>query len=66
VTRIDSFAELRDRRTALDFLHLAVFDVCDEEAGGVRAEVDRGDAHHLRGTAPRNANSVERASVAAA
>jgi hypothetical protein len=61
MSRIDAFAELRDRRAALDFLHAPVLDICDEEAGGVRAEVDRRNAHHLRGTAPWNANRDERA-----
>ena len=28
-------------------------DVGDEQAGGVRPEVDRGDARHFRGTTPR-------------
>ena len=52
--RVDAFAEPRDARAAQHLLDVAVLDVGDEQAGGVRAEVDRGDAHHLRGTAPRN------------
>jgi hypothetical protein len=51
--RIDSFAEPGDPCPPRDLGHVAVRDVGDEEAGGVGAEVDRGDPRHLRGTRPR-------------
>ena len=46
--RVDALAEPRDARPAHDLLDAAVLDVGDEQPRGVRAEVDRGDARHLR------------------
>ena len=64
--RVDSFAEPGDARAPHDLGHAAVLDVGDEQAGGVRAEVDRGDARHLRGTRPRTRRASARGSAAAA
>ena len=44
---VDRLAEPRDRLPTHDLLDLAVFDVGDEQASRVRAEVDGGDAHAL-------------------
>src|SRR5207253_6770494 len=64
--RVDALAEARDPRPAQHLVHPAGLDVGDEEAGRVRAEIDRADAHHLRGTTPRTAAKAARASPAAA
>ena len=64
--RVDALAEPRDDAAAHDLLDPAVLDVGDEQPGRVRAEVDRGDARHLRGTAPRSPATSACASAAAA
>ena len=64
--RVDTLAEPGDARSAHELLDAAVFDVGDEQAGGVRAEVDRADARHLLGTAPRRRSRAALASAAAA
>ena len=50
---VDAFAQPRDDGAPDDLLDAAVLDVGDEQACGVRPQVDRGDADHLRGTSPR-------------
>ena len=53
---VDVLAELREDQVALDFLDAAVLDVRHEQAGGVGAQIDGGDAHrrshdsHVDGT----------------
>ena len=44
---VDRLAEPRDLLTTDDLLEVAVFEVGDEQASRVRAEVDGGDAHAL-------------------
>ena len=43
--RVDRLAEAGDPQPALELAHGAVLHVCDEQSGGVGAEVDRADAH---------------------
>src|SRR5205085_7262995 len=62
---VDAFAEPRDARAAQHLVDAAVLDVGDEQARGVRPEVDRPDARHLRGSSVRNESSEPRASVVA-
>ncbi len=64
--RVDAFAEARDDAATNDLLDAPLDDVGDEQAGRVRAEVDRGDARHLRGTAPRTSSNESLTSAAAA
>ncbi len=64
--RVDTLAEARDGRAANDCLDAVTVDVGDEQAGRVRADVDRGDAHYLRGTRPVTRPTTERASPNAA
>ena len=52
---VDRLAEPGDRLAAHDLVQQAVLDVGDEQAGGVRAEVDGGDSHapnRTRGSRP--------------
>src|SRR4029077_16483385 len=63
--RVNALAELRDARSAHQFLNAPVVDIGDEEARGVRAQVDRRNAHYLRGTARRSARMLWLTSSAA-
>ena len=45
VPGIDSLAEPGDRRPAGNLVDAPVDDVCDEQAGGVRTQIDGGYAH---------------------
>ena len=63
---VDAFAEARDDAPAHDLIDAAFLDVGDEEASRIRAEVDRRDARHLRGTAPRSPSTERLTSPAAA
>ncbi len=51
---IHSLAEPGDRQLADDLLEVAVLHVGDEKAGGVRPEIDRGDARHRAGRKTRS------------
>src|SRR5205823_12163691 len=62
---IDAFAESGHDALPHDLVDATVLDVGDEQAGRVRAEVDRGDARHFRGTAPRTPLIPRRTSAVA-
>ena len=64
--RVDALSEPCDACSAHELLHAAVLHVGDEQACGVRAEVDRADARHLLGTKLRIRLNVAFASAAAA
>jgi hypothetical protein len=46
VALVDAFAQPRDGQSPRDLVDAAVLDVCDEESGRVRPEIDRCDAGH--------------------
>ena len=63
--RVDALAEVRDPRLPVELDEVAVDDVGDEEPGRARAQVDRGDARHLRGKKNVSRPSVDSTSSSA-
>jgi hypothetical protein len=65
-TTVDALPQARDREAPVDVVERPVLDVGHEQARGVRAEVDGGDAGHLRGTSPVTRDTVDVTSSIAA
>ena len=63
---VDALAEQGELESARELVDTPSVDVGDEQPGRVRAEVDRRDADHLRGTTPVTQFTVARTSATAA
>ena len=66
VPLVDALAEARELEPARELVDARTFDVGDEQPRRVGAEIDGGDAGHLRGTTPVNRLTVARTSAIAA